>query len=157
MIWKTMHETGPDQALGKLDWHDFPSICLSRARLTIESKNKAIDVFFRACISGMVGTLNLYLDPALLYTWWEASLIVAKAVGHGVRHACNLCAWIHAYLMSVKLPVHCYSWFHSSLLDDEDFVMAIQLHLQQLRKDNYIWAEDIVEFIMTPDIQEYLG
>ena len=59
--------------------------------------------------------------------------------------------------MSVKLLVHCYSWFHSSLLDDEDFVMAIQLHLQQLRKDNYIWAEDIVEFIMTPDIQEYLG
>jgi len=150
-------KTGPDQALGKLDWHDFPSLNQARARLTIESKNTAIDVFFRACITGMVGTLNLYLDLDLSYTWWEASLIVAKAAGHGVRHAHNLCTWIHAYLKRAKLPVHCYGQFHSSILDDEDLAMAIQLHLQELTKDHYIRAEDIVEFISTPKIQEYLG
>ena len=81
----------------------------------------------------MVGTLNLYLDLDLSYTWQEASLIVAKAEGHGVRHACNLQTWIHAYLKRVKLPVHCYGQFHSSILDDEDLAMAIQL-----MKDNYI-------------------
>src|SRR5882672_8708240 len=35
--------------------------------------------------------------------------------------------------------------------------MGIQLHLQALMKDNYIRAEDIVDFIRTPDIQDYLG
>jgi len=35
--------------------------------------------------------------------------------------------------------------------------MGIQLHLQALTKDNYIRAEDIVDFIRTPDIQDYLG
>jgi len=35
--------------------------------------------------------------------------------------------------------------------------MAIQIHLQELTKDHYIQAEDIVEFISTPKIQEYLG
>src|SRR5882672_11330182 len=150
-------ETGPDQSLGKLDWHDFPSLNQARARLTIESKNSAIDVFFRARITGMVGTLNLYLDLDLSYTWREASLIVAKAAGHGVRHARNLHTWIHAYLKRAKLPVHRYGRFHSSILDDEDLEMGIQLHLQALTKDNYIWAEDIVDFIRTPDIQDYLG
>src|SRR5882724_356588 len=76
------------------------------------------------------------ISPVL--TWQEASLIVAKAAGHGVRHARNLCTWIHAYLKRAKLPVHCYGWFCSSILDDEDLAMAIQLHLQELMKDNYI-------------------
>src|SRR5882724_9473978 len=150
-------ETGPDQVLGKLDWRDFPSLNQARARLTIESNNSGIDVFFRAHITGMVGTLNLYLDPDLSYTWWEASLIVAKATGHGVRHARNWCTWIHVYLKRAKLPVHHYGQFHSSILDDEDLAMAIQLHLQELTKNNYIQAEDIVDFISTPEIQEYLG
>ena len=95
------HETGPDQALGKLDWYDFPSLLQARARFTIESKNKEIDVFFRAHITGMVGTLNLYINPELSYTWWEASLIMAKAVGHGIRHAHNLHACVSGHVTSL--------------------------------------------------------
>jgi len=35
----------------------------------------------------MVGVLNLYLDPAVQYTWRKASVIVSKIERKGVNHA----------------------------------------------------------------------
>jgi len=46
----------------------------------------------------MVATLNFYLDPELSYSWQESSDLAAKAMGHGVKHAQNLCKWIKDYL-----------------------------------------------------------
>ena len=42
----------------------------------------------------MAGTLNLYLDPMLSYSWRECSILVAKTAGHGVYHARNIWTWI---------------------------------------------------------------
>ena len=49
------------------------------AKLTMKANDKTLNVVFQACISAMVGTLNLYLDPQFSYTWCEASVLVAKS------------------------------------------------------------------------------
>ena len=95
-----------DIVLDHLDYKDLPNLRRARAELSIKAKDKKLDVLFCARITGMVGTLNLYLDPQLSYTWREASLIASKSQGHGVNHARNLRTWIHQYLGSKKLPVH---------------------------------------------------
>ena len=56
-----------------------------------------------------------------------------------------------------KLPLHHYGTFHSSILEDEDIAHAIQLHLMEIGKKGYIHAQDIVDYIATPKIQEQLA
>ena len=45
---------------------------------------------------------------------------------------------------------------HMSILEDEDFAEAIHLCLQEIAKDCYICAQDIVDFIATLVMQEKL-
>ncbi|THU75878.1 hypothetical protein K435DRAFT_706193 [Dendrothele bispora CBS 962.96] len=104
----------------------------------------------------MVGTLNLYLDPELSYTWREASLISAKAQGHGVYHARTIRQWIHQFLNNDKLPVHKYKGTRSSILEDEDISLEIQLRLSERSKDRYITAKDVVDVVASAEIQEKL-
>ena len=105
----------------------------------------------------MVAMLNFYLDPELSYSWRESSVLAAKALGHGVKHAQNLRKWINAYLHSEKLPLHCYDTYHSSILEDEDFRRDVQLHLMEIAKNGYICAQDIVDYVATPEVQQRLG
>jgi hypothetical protein len=105
----------------------------------------------------MVGTLNLYLDPQLSYSWREASLLAAKAAGHGVYHARNIRTWLRQYLSTGKLPLHRYGTFHSSILEDEDFAQEIQLHLTEIAKNGYIRAQDVVDYVASPKVQERLN
>jgi hypothetical protein len=135
---------------------DFPPLHRARVWLNLESRNKKIDVFFRARITAMAGTLNLYLDPMLSYSWRECSLLAAKAAGHGVYHARNIRTWIRQYLTTQKLSLHCYGKFHSSILEDKDLAQDIQLHLTKIAKKGYIRAQDIVDYVATPEVQERL-
>ena len=105
----------------------------------------------------MLGLLNLYLDSELSYTWQQASLLASKAAGHGMNHARNLCNWMLHFLNSGKLPIHRYGTFHSSILEDEDIAQGIQLHLLEIGKKGYIRAQDIVDYIATPEVQEQLA
>lgn len=150
-------ETPTDNLLNGLSYKDFPALRRARVRLNLESRNKKIDVFFRARISAMAGTLNLYLDPMLSYSWRECSLLAAKAAGHGVYHARNIRTWIQRYLATQKLPLHRYGRFHSSILEDEDLAQDIQLHLTEIAKKGYIRAQDVVDYIATPEVQERLA
>ncbi|KAF8993314.1 hypothetical protein BDQ17DRAFT_1431811 [Cyathus striatus] len=121
--WKTIEEMLSDLKAGKRpmgntemmptdkkleNWKDMPKLRHAQAALTVRSKDKVFDVFFRACLSGMVGMLNLFLSPNLNYTWREASLITSRAQGHGEAHARNLHTWMHQYLNSdlETLPCH---------------------------------------------------
>lgn len=106
-----------DKFLNALSYKDFPELRRARAKLTIKSKDKLLDVFFRSRITGMLGMLNLYLDPELSYTWRQASLLASKAAGHGMNHARNLRTWMLRFLNSGKLPLHRYGTFHSSILE----------------------------------------
>ena len=66
-----------DNALELL--RDCTALSRAREQLSLKSQDKSLDVIFRAHISVMVGVLNLFLDPELLYTWREASMIATKA------------------------------------------------------------------------------
>ncbi|KZP03294.1 hypothetical protein FIBSPDRAFT_769167, partial [Athelia psychrophila] len=105
----------------------------------------------------MEATLNLYLDPELSYTWRQASFLAAKSQGHGKNRARNLRTWIHRYLSSGKLPVHCSGQYNSSILEHEDLADEIHCHLVEIAKEGYICTQDVVDFISTPEIQEKLG
>ncbi|KAJ6465674.1 hypothetical protein DFH09DRAFT_957054 [Mycena vulgaris] len=105
----------------------------------------------------MVGTINLYLDSQLSYTWREASMIVSRSQGHGSYHARNIRSWIHAFLTLKKLPLHRYGQYHSSILNDEDFSEAIKLHLRHVsEKDGHFTAQTLVDFVATNEIQQML-
>ncbi|KAG0693765.1 hypothetical protein DFH29DRAFT_985417 [Suillus ampliporus] len=93
----------------------------------------------------MLGALNLYLDPELPY-------------GLGINHARNICTWIHQFLCNGKLPLHQYDQYHSSILEDEDFTQEIQLHLSKVQQqEGHIQAQDIVDYVAMPKVQERLG
>jgi hypothetical protein len=106
----------------------------------------------------MLGALNLYLDPVLSYSWREASLVVSKSQGQGINHTRNIRTWIHQFLRNGKLPLHRYGQYHSSILEDEDFAQEIQLHLSEVQQqEGHIRAQDIVDYIAKPEVQERLG
>ncbi|KAG6871717.1 hypothetical protein C0992_010438, partial [Termitomyces sp. T32_za158] len=152
-------DTGPsiiDDELNLMNYKDFPALQRACAALMIKSKDKKLDVVFRARITAMVGVLNLYLHPELSYTWHEASMIVSRSEGKGTNHARNLQAWIHQFIQDETLPMHHYGRFRTSILQDEDFTSAINLHLQGIAKNGYFKAQDIVDFIATPEMQEKL-
>jgi hypothetical protein len=83
-------DTTSDLALNQLHYKDFPALRRAVEKLTMKSRDKKLDVFFRARITAMVGTLNLYLDSKLSYSWRDASLVVSKLQGQGSNHARNI-------------------------------------------------------------------
>ena len=157
---KTPHdrseETLTDRALNQLNYKNFPALRRARAKLTLKSKDKKIDVVLRARITAMVGTLNLYLDPEVSYSWRKASLVVSKSQGHGVYHARTIRQWIYRFINHGKLPLHRYKGTHSSILEDEDIAMEIQLKLAERAKNSFIKALDVVEIVAGAEIQERL-
>ena len=102
-------ETPADAALDLL--RDRAVLLQAQKRLTLQSQDKALDVVFRARISAMIGILNIFLDTELPYTWRKASMIVAKAQGHGETRACSIRRWVLDFVREGTLPLHgyCYS------------------------------------------------
>jgi hypothetical protein len=75
-----------DSALDLLRNH----AALLRAQKSLQRQDRSLDVVFQARILAMIGVLNLFLDLGLSYTWREASMIVAKAQGHGANCMCSV-------------------------------------------------------------------
>lgn len=80
-----------------------------------------------------------------------------KALGQGTKHAKNLWKWINNYLHSEKLPLHHYGTYRSTILDDKDFWRDSQLHLTEIVKKGYICAQDIIDYVAKPEVQQQLG
>jgi len=146
---QTPHNNNPDtetdQLLNHLCHKDFPALRHARAQLSVKGKDKKLDVFFWSRITAMVATLNLYLDAELSYSWREASVIAAKALGRGINHAKNLRAWIKNYLHSGKLPLHRYGSYHSSILEDEECTRYCRLHCHT-RGSGKAWCKGSRDF-----------
>ena len=126
----------------------------ARATLDLRSKDQSLDLFLRARVMAMTGTLNIFLDSDLVHTWRKASLLVAKTQGHGIMHARNIRQWILSFLRDGQLPHHRLTQARWSVLQDEDIAQDLQLQLTQRAKNQYIKAADVVEIIASPEIQE---
>lgn len=59
-------------------WKDHERLEKACTPLMAKTKDPHVDVLLQTCLTGMLGVLNLYLDPALQYTLREASLIIAR-------------------------------------------------------------------------------
>jgi hypothetical protein len=150
-------QTGTDSALTALRWKDFPAMRRALQQLKIKSKDMKLDIFFRARITAMVGSLNLYLDSYMHYTWRQATLIVAKSQGAGPKYARNLRTWLLRYISCGDLPLHHYGGSYSPILHDEDFTHDLKLHLLEISDKGYVRAQDVVDYVALPEIQEKLG
>jgi hypothetical protein len=126
---------------------------LSRAREKLQSQDKELDVIFQARISAMVGVLNLFLDPGLSFTWREASMIVAKAQGHGPTRARSIRAWILDFVREGTLPLHSYGYARQTVLEDDEVLQEIQGELSERAKGGVIKAEDVCEIVASEKVQ----
>jgi hypothetical protein len=73
-----------------------------------------------------------------------------------VHHACLLQEWTHAHIANRNdLPKNSYGTWKISMLDDEDLVQTIHLHLQSLGP--WIRAQDIVDLINKSETQAQFG
>ena len=147
-------QTALDYALDVLC--DFSMLRTACEKLAVVSKDKKIDILFRARVASMVGTLNLFLDPELRYTWRNASLISSKAQGHGISHARRIREWILRYLRHEVLPLHCLGQAKWTAFEDEDIAREIKLRLTEKVKGPYMKAGDVVDVIASPEIQAIL-
>jgi hypothetical protein len=126
---------------------------LSRAQERLQTQEKSLDVIFRACISAMIGVLNLFLDPGLSYTWREALMIIAKAQGHGSTCTRSVWTWILDFVWEGRLPLHSYCYTQSTVLDNDEVLQEIQGQLSERAKDGFIKAEDVCEIVASEGVQ----
>jgi len=147
-------ESPLDYELEKLWYKDFEKLSRAWVELSRKVKDPKLAVVLRFRVVSMVGTLNLYLDKTLLYTWRQASELASKAQGRGTSHARRIRTWIHAYLDNKSLPKDNYGTSNNSLLADEDFAQSIQLYLLERSKGGYIAAKDVVDFVAMEKMQE---
>ena len=89
--------------------------------------------------------------------WIAASKQAARITGKNPEWMVRwLRKWTHNFTCDPKnLPKHEYGKFNSSILEDEDLAQEIYLHLQS--KGKYVCAMDIVRFLDTPEMKEWLN
>jgi hypothetical protein len=135
-------------------WNDRERLRKACASLSVMCKNKDLDPILRARLTGMLGVLNLYLDPDLCYTWRKSSVMVSKIEGKGVSHARMLRQWILEFAQSEELPLPNYSHSRHTILDDEDITQFLQLQITAHTKGCYLTACSIIEVITSAEVQD---
>jgi hypothetical protein len=135
-------------------WKDREALAKALLKLQEKSRNLQLDLILRAHLTGMIGVLNLYLDPQLQSNWTELSVVVAKIEGHGVNRARNLREWILRFIQSGELPVHHLGQSRWTIFDDKDLSQTLQTLLLSHTKGRYITASDVVELVSGPVMQE---
>jgi hypothetical protein len=140
-----------DRALSVL--RNRAALSEAQEMLLQKSQDKSLDVVFRARVCAMLGVLNLFLDQDISYSWRKASMVVAKAQGHGVARARKFRKWILDFVQEGRLPVHlyCYSW--ESILGDEGILQEIQEQLIERAKGSFIKAQDMCEIVASERVQ----
>ena len=114
-------------------------------------------------ISGMLTLCRLFSSPNLKFSWTKASKIAAEVVGHGSpTYTHKLRHWVVEFerqgMDYTSLPLTQHGRFDTRRLMDEDLSTKIHEFLLKLRKEQpFFKAEDIVNFIATPEMQSAMG
>ena len=123
-------------------------------QLTGEMKTGDHDVIVRGRVAAMIGLLNLYTAQNLKYSWKRASEIVAETQGRGTHHARSIREWVMGFLRWRDLPLHQLNRKRGTLLDDEDIAGEIKMKLTEKTKGGFLKAQDVVEVVASPNMQE---
>jgi len=145
-------------------WMDFQKMADAKELLSefLKRKHNQLNIVYTKRLYTMLTMLNFYLDVKGALGWRGASRMAAMAAGQGQSLARRVRQWILHWVMSncdpQSLPLTNYGWFNTWALEDEDLSHRIQLHLQELaKKHQYIRAQDIVDFISSPEMQGCMG
>ena len=101
----------------------------------------------------MVGVLNLFLDPDLPYTWRKASMIVAKAQGHGSTRARSIRTWVLEFVREGSLPLHGYRYSRRTILEDEHILQELKEEMSEKAKAGFIKAQDLCDVVASERLQ----
>lgn len=141
-----------DSALDLL--RDRAALLKARESLLLQSQDKSsLDVVFRARMTAMIAVLNLFLDLELSYTWREASMVVAKAQGHGSTRARSVRTWVLDFVRDGRLPFHSYGYTRQTVLEDEEVLQEIQEELSAKSKAGFIKAQDVCDIVASEKLQ----
>ena len=135
-------------------WKDQEALVKALPKLVEKACNLWLDLILCAHLTGMIGMLNLYLDPKLKSSWTDTSVIVVKIEGCSVNHECNPWEWILSFIQSGELPVCHLGQSRWNILDAEDLSQSLQTLLLSHTKGHYITAGDVVELVSGLVIQQ---
>ena len=139
-----------------IDHRDIPALRRARAKLTVRLKDTKLKLILRARMTGMVALINLFLDPELTMNWTKSSLMAARVTNQGKHRARQLRRWVLAFVRFGVLPLH-RTRLRDSWTDNEDITQQVQLHLLKLVKTRTISANDVVNFLATPEMKAQLN
>ncbi|KAF8601302.1 hypothetical protein BDV93DRAFT_446005 [Ceratobasidium sp. AG-I] len=83
----------------------------------------------------------------------KASWFAAKSIGRGPWAARQARRWIRQFRTTEELPPNLYGKWNPSVIEDEDFAIAVKEHLWCQGK--YAQAQDVLEFFQTPGAREF--
>jgi len=145
-------------------WGDHQKLAATRTALKMYlcRQRGSLDLVMTTRLNAMPHTLNFYLDESDSMGWRNVSWMAAKAAGCGESLARKARRWILQYtkgdFQEKCLPLTRYGRFNTQALHDEDLSSRIQLHLQALQADKiYIRAQDIVDYVKSPEMQGCMG
>ena len=132
---------------------DWAVLSKGQERLLQSQDKLLLDVVFQACISAMIGVLNIFLNPKLSFTWRELLIVVATAQGHGVACTCSIWTWVLDFVWEERLPFYSYGYTRQTVLKDKDLLKEIQEELLEKLKAGFIKAQDVCDIVAGKKIQ----
>ena len=123
-------------------------------QLSEEAKRGDLDVIVQARLAAMVGLLNFYTDQDLHFSWRRVSIMVARMQGRGTNHVRHICKWVMDFLRWRDLPLYQLNRKQGTIVDDEDVAEEIKSRIKEKASKGFLKAQDIVEIIASPDMQE---
>ena len=145
-------------------WMDRQKMTDARELLNtfLKQNHNQLNIVYTKRLYTMLAMLNFYLDMNRKLSWQDASQMAATAGGCGQYLARRVRQWTLHWVTSNYdpqfLPLTNYGRFNTQALQDEDLSNRIQLHLQELaKKYQHIRAQDIVNFVSSPEMQGCMG
>ena len=110
----------------------------------------------------MLALCHLFSSPSSRHTWTEASELAATALGCGRTFARKIRSWVIEFerqeMDYAALPLTRHGRFDTRRLFDKDLTRKIQEYLLQLRKTKlHFKAEDVMDFVASPEMQAAMG
>ncbi|KAI0281130.1 hypothetical protein BGY98DRAFT_1095071 [Russula aff. rugulosa BPL654] len=113
-----------------------PNFCTACAKLTVKVGNKSLDLVTCQRIQAMLSLLNLLKDMGM------------------DAHARCIRKWTVEFLQHGALPLHHLGQARWTVLSDKDIASEIKLQMVEKSKKGFLKAEDLVDLVATPEMQE---
>lgn len=148
-----MFVPAPRLAEAEAAWRDVRRLLRPCRKGGIGFKPFNGDETFKHRLQMMRATLWNYSRPIGSMPWKKASIEAVQAHDSGSGTADSVRQWCRAYIADRDdLPYNRYGTWNESILEDDELVSEIHLHLQGVGKERK--AKDVVDFFKSAEVQE---